>query len=90
MRAAVDHVHHRHGKYAGVVASNRTIKRHLALGSGGVGEGQADSQYGVGAKARLVLRAVEFAQRIINGCLVVCGLSVECRCNFGVDVANSV
>jgi hypothetical protein len=38
MCAAVDHDHHWHGKYAGIVAANRTIEGHLALGSGGVGE----------------------------------------------------
>ena len=90
MCAAVDHVHHWHGKYAGVVASNRTIERHLALGSCGVGEGQADTQDGVGAKARLVLCAVQCAQRVIYCRLVVGRFSVERRCNFGVDVANCI
>ena len=90
MCAAVDHVHHWHRKYTGIVAANRTIERHLALGGSGVGESQADSQDGICTKARLVLCAVQCAQSLIYCRLVVGRLSVERRCNFGVDVANCI
>ena len=67
--AAVDHVHHRHGKHMGVGATDVAVQRHTELVGGGLGDRQADAEDRVGAEPRLVVGAVELAQQRVDDAL---------------------
>ena len=66
MHAAVDDVHHRHRQDVGVGAADVAVQRDLQLVGGGLGDGQADAEDGVGAEAGLVVGAVELDQRGVD------------------------
>lgn len=69
----------------------RGLDIHL-LSSTGLGDGQRDTENGVGTKLGLVGSAIELVQESINGGLVldVKGLLNQSRGNDGVDVLNGL
>ena len=68
--AAVDDVHHRHRQDVGVGAADVAVQRQLQLVGGGLGDGEADAEDGVGAEPGLVVGAVELDQRGVDEPLV--------------------
>ena len=63
---AVDDVHHRHRQHARRGAADIAVERHVVGGSGGLGDGERHAEDGVGAKPRLVGRAVERDQGLVD------------------------
>ena len=59
VRAAVQHVHHRHGQHVGRLAAEVAPQRRAGLGRRGLGRGERHAQDRVGAQPALVRGAVE-------------------------------
>ena len=70
VRPAVQHVHHRHGQNARLLAAQVAPQRNARLGRGGPCHGERDAQDGVGSQAALVRRAVQLDHRVIEPRLV--------------------
>ena len=71
VRAAVDDVHHRHRQHARLRAADVAVERQARGLGRGLGDGQRDAEDRVGAEARLVRRAVELDQRLVDGDLIL-------------------
>ena len=85
VRAAIDDVHHRHRQDPGRHPANILVERQVGAAGRGLGRRQADAQDGVGAQARLVGRAVQLDQQVVQPALV---LGVEARqgvIDFAID-----
>ena len=70
VRAAVQHVHHRHGQHVRLRAAKVSPQRRPGLGRGRLGRRQRHAQNRVGAEPRLVRSAVELDHRAVEGLLV--------------------
>ena len=90
VRAAVDHVHHRHGEDVGVGAADVAVQRHAQLVGGGLGDRQADAEDRVGAETCLVVGAVELAQQRVDDALRHRVEAVEGVGDLAVDEADGV
>ena len=88
VRAAVEHVHHRHRQDAGVRAAEVAPQRHAGVGRRGVRRGQRDAEDRVGAQARLVRGAVELDQRAVEPGLVGGVAADDGLGDLAVDVAR--
>ena len=86
--AAVEHVHHRHREHVGVGPADVAPQRQPRLLGGGVGDGQAHAEHGVGAEVALVRRAVEVDQQQVDGPLVEGLEPLEGVADLVVDVAD--
>ena len=64
--AAVDDVHHRNRERAGVRAADVAVQRHAEGLRGRAGGGEGHAEDGVGADVPLVLRTVEFDERVVQ------------------------
>ncbi len=71
VRAAVEDVHHRHRQDVRVRAADVAEQRQPGRLGGGLGHRQRHAEDGVGAQPRLVRRAVEVEQRLVDQPLVV-------------------
>ena len=69
--AAVDDVHHRHRKDVRVGTADVAEQRQPGGVGGGLRDGQRDAEDRVGAQPRLVGRAVEVKQRLVDEALIV-------------------
>ena len=58
------------GQHVGVGAADVAPQRQPGLLGGGVGDGEADAEHGVGAEVGLVGRAVEVDQQQVDAALV--------------------
>ena len=86
MRTAIEDVHHRDRQVSGFLAAEILVQRHVEVGRGRLGHGQRRAQNRVGAQARLVLRAVELNQGLIDLGLTR-GIQADERLpDLGVDV----
>ena len=68
--AAVDDVHHRHRHLHSSRAAEVAVQRQPALVRRGLGHGHGHGQHRIGAQARLVFRAVEIDQRLVDEALL--------------------
>ena len=71
MGAAIDDVHHRHRQDVGVRSAEIAVERQARRFGGRLGDGERDTEDGVGAKPRLVCRAVELDHRAVDVNLVL-------------------
>ena len=76
MRTAVQDVHHGDGQDVGVGTADVLVQRELRLLRCGVGNGQGDTEDGVGAELGLVRGSVELDHGEVDGALLV-GLEAE-------------
>ena len=90
MRAAVDDVQHGHGQHVRAVAADPTEQRDAGVGRRRLRNGERAAEDGVGAEARLVLRAVELDQRRVDGLLIVCIEPSDRSGDLPVDVAHGL
>ena len=58
------------GQHVGVGAADVALQRQPDLLGGGLGDGQADAEHGVGAEVGLVRRAVEVDEEQVDAALV--------------------
>ena len=66
MRAAVDDIHHWRRQDSGHGAADVTVKRKARCFRRRLGDGKRDAENGVRAEPRLVVRAVERDQRLVD------------------------
>ncbi len=90
MRAAVDHVHHRHGQLHAAHAAQVAVQRQAGLFCGGAGHGHGDGQHGVGAQAALVVGAVQVDQRLVQEGLLGGVQAQHGLGDLGVDVLDGL
>jgi len=76
VRTAVQDVHHGDGQDVGVGTADVLVQRELRLLRGGVGDGQGDTEDGVGPELGLVRGPVELDHGEVDGTLLV-GLETE-------------
>ena len=88
MFAAVDYVHHRHRKGAGIGAADVTIQRLTLIGRSGLGRGQRDPEDRVGAEPSLVGGAVEVDHDIVDDHLLGCLEAADGFQNFSLHVGD--
>ena len=65
--AAVEDVHHRDGQAVAADAAQEAVQRDIQAGGRRAGAGDGDSQDGIGAQVALVLGAVGFDHRSVDG-----------------------
>src|SRR5262249_50590573 len=70
VRAAIDDVHHRARQHARLRAAEIAIERLANAHSAGFGDGERDTENGVGAEASFVLRAIELDHDTIDAALI--------------------
>ena len=70
MRAAIDHIHHRHRHLHRAGTTKIAIKRQAGLLGSGLGHRHRHGKHGVGAQARLVLGAVQINQSHVDETLL--------------------
>ncbi len=68
--SAIDDVHHRHRQHAGAGTAQIAVEREAGHVGGGLGDGEADSEDGVGPESALVVGPVELEHGVIDGDLV--------------------
>ncbi len=90
MRAAVEHVHHRHRQHPRLGAAEVSPQRLACVGCGRLRGGERDAEDGVGAQAALVGRAVRIEHRAVDALLVVRVESLDRRCQLAVGVGHGV
>ena len=90
VHATVDDVHHRHREHVGVGAPDVAVQRHLQLVGGGLGDGEAGAEDGVGAEPRLVVGAVELDQRGVDRALRQGVEAADLLGDLAVDVGDGV
>ena len=90
VRAAVEHVHHRHGQHVGGLAAEVAPERQPLLRGRRVGGGQRDAEDRVRAEPRLVGRAVEVDQRAVEPVLVGGVAAGDRLGDLAVDVADGL
>lgn len=71
MRSAVEDVHHRHGHDVGVGAAEVAVEREVGRDRRRPRDRERGAEHRVRAEAGLVLRAVEFDERLVDEALVV-------------------
>ena len=74
----------------GVGPADVAPQRQARLLGGGVGDGQADAEHGVGAEVGLVRRAVEVDQQQVDAALVERLEALEGVADLVVDVADGL
>ena len=79
VRAAVDHVHHRHGQRLGLLAADVPEERHARVVGGRLRRRERDAEDRVRAEAPLVRRPVELDEPLVDGALVG-GVHAAHRC----------
>ena len=88
MGAAVDDVHHRRRQNARLRAADIAVERQRGGLGGGPRHRERHAENGVGAKARLVVGAVELDHRLVDRDLLL-GLEAQQRAgDFAVDVLD--
>ena len=70
MRAAVEHVQHRHRQHVRVRAADVAVQREPVLLRDGLGRRERHAEHRVGAEARLVVGAVERDEHRVEAALV--------------------
>ncbi len=70
VRAAVEHVHHRHGQRGRRLATEVEVERLAGVGGCGLRDGERDAEDGVRAEAALGRRAVEVDERLVEALLI--------------------
>ena len=96
MGATVEDVLEGHGKDVGLLGTSEVgdmhVERDTLLGSGSLGDGQADTQDGVGTEVALVDGAIELVEELVNLGLVldIDVLLDESRANGLVDVLDGL
>ncbi len=88
MGTPVDDVHHRHRHAHRTGTAEVAIERQAGLFGRRLGNGHRDREHGVGAKARLVVGAVQFAQGLVNEGLLFGVEADDGLGNFGIDVLD--
>jgi len=88
--AAVEDVHHGDGQGVAAHAAEVAVELLARLLGSGLGAGQADAEDGVGAEARLVLRAVELDHLGVDGFLLADEHALQLFVEDGVDVVDGL
>ena len=88
--ATVDDVHHRNREDIGVGTADVAIQRKAHILGGSFGNGQGNTQDGVGTQVALGRGTVQFDHGLINGALLQGRHADDCRSNLVVDVGNSL
>ena len=89
VRAAVQHVQHRHGQRMRVGPADGAVERDLQVVRQGLGAGQRDGEHRVGAEPALVGRAVEVDHGVVDGALVERVEPADDVGDLAVDVATA-
>ena len=71
VRAAVDHVHHRHREDVGARTADPAEQRHPCVRGSSLRGGERDAQDRIRTETRLVLGSVELDQRLVESALIV-------------------
>ena len=88
MRAAVEHVHHRHRQGDRLLAAEVAPERQAGGGGRGVGGRERDAEHRVRAEARLVRRPVELDQAPVERLLVAAVAADQRARDLVVDVGH--
>ena len=88
VRAAVEHVHHRHRQHPRRLAAEVAPQRQALLGRLRVRRRERHAEDRVGAQPRLVRRAVELDQRLVEAALVGGVDAGDGRGDLAVDVRH--
>ena len=88
VRAAVDHVHHRHGQHMGTRPADPAEQRDARMRRPGLGGGERHAENRVGAEPGLVLRSVELDQPRVERPLVLGVEPHNSRRQLRIDIAN--
>ncbi len=86
VRAAVDDIHHRHGKRVGVHAADVAVKRQTEALGGGLGDGEGDAEDRVGTELALGGGAVKRQHLVVDSTLVAGAHADDVRGDDLVDV----
>ena len=86
--AAIDDVHHRHGKNVAVRAAYIFIQGKVEIIGSGFSHSEADTQDGVCAEFRFGVCAVQLTHSAVNGNLVEGVHALQSLCYGSVDVGN--
>ena len=88
MRAAVNHIHHRHWHLHGAHAAEIAVQGQTGFFRGGARYGHRYGEHGIGPQAAFVFGAIEIDQSFVQKGLLR-GIQAEHRLrNFGVDVLH--
>ena len=88
VRATVEHVHARQRQRVRVRAADVAVEREVALVGAGLRRGERDAEQRVRAEARLVVRAVELDQRLVEEALVEAFDPDDRLADLAVDVRD--
>lgn len=90
VRAAVDDVHHRHGKYASVHAADIAVERHPEIVGRGVGRSERYAQQGVGSEVRFGRGVVGGQQGVVDTGLIEHAHPHQKGCQRAVDILHGL
>ena len=86
MRAAIDHVHHRHRQHLGVGTAEVFVERLPQLNRRGFGHSHGNAEDRIRSNHFFRARAIEVAHDFVNRRLMGGVNAAQCRCQAIVDV----
>ncbi len=90
MRAAVDYVHHRHGKHVSVGSAYVFVKRKVEIVGRSLGHGERHAKDGVRTEIALCRSSVKLKHSLVNGNLVKRAHADKGICDGAVYVGHSL
>ena len=90
VRAAVEHVHHRHGQRLGVAAADVVIQALAGRQRAGLRACEGHAEDGVGAETGLVRRAVELDEELVDRGLVEDVHALQRLCDLDIHVLHGL